>query len=707
MFTVIIAEKEHIDAIKQGNKLFFEPFLENKELAFCQWDPQGQSLSDSVPGLFDVVGRKKRWRAIIINSTNDKTLKMRNPFDVVNYEALANLKMPSLQPTSDPLEPISKMAWDTWEEEWNQYHQEVIQYKEETFRNALTYPLQKLTTWLCYKPENYILYDVQERKDVHDWAMEVIGRDELKPSAKLEMMEREQSKKEIRLKELLRKEFVGEQYLNVAYPNDVYCISLRTTDSNFFDPGAYWNIKTDNDYSKFADRNMYFDKMRFMVFDLLPNHHCSFRSDYIRFLASVLIIATNQIPGSAMQTRRLYQIDSESDDTPLCTLVTSYDRKLASTSQVIDNEMDKIRNEIPTHLTDKDVEEIISSPRDVAMDIHEDYETDKAYAETNYGLFFDYPENELRKWEKDYGVSKYELEHLMKYQSRIIRKSVSQAKISSKILDIDASRIVPRLTTYQVDDIKEYTNMIENEMVESIPPNYSDMSRYDDQLEEENTNIKKVMKRRMSKNTTITLSLVFLGCFLLCFLPFIWSNLDSLDGLSSTMLIGIIAVVVFIVIMLIILFVLRHKLIKALNSYNKKVSEIVEDVTSSLAHFSKYLSASCNVRRGFAIQNFSHSNMDVYTKRLRIRIKHQEDIHKKRAYLAEEYKDYFGDSSYCDKIMATPYDYDFDQKTEYLYPAPFLAGDSRQIEFISSGNYVSVPSSYITSILVRMEGIYE
>lgn len=70
MFTVLIAEKEHIDAIQQENKLFFEPFLESKELAFCCWNPAGQSLQDSVPGLRDAVGRRKEWRAVIINNCN-------------------------------------------------------------------------------------------------------------------------------------------------------------------------------------------------------------------------------------------------------------------------------------------------------------------------------------------------------------------------------------------------------------------------------------------------------------------------------------------------------------------------------------------------------------------------------------------------------------------------------------------------------------
>ena len=111
--------------------------------------------------------------------------------------------------------------------------------------------------------------------------------------------------------------------------------------------------------------------------------------------------------------------------------------------------------------------------------------------------------------------------------------------------------------------------------------------------------------------------------------------------------------------------------------------------------------------RGYAVQNYAQKNQDEYTKSLRIRRKHQEDIRRRRAYLAEGYGDYFGDRSFCDETMCRPYDYDFDQTTEFEYPAPFLAGDHRQVEFITAGNFVTVPSSYVTRILVRMEGIYE
>jgi hypothetical protein len=152
---------------------------------------------------------------------------------------------------------------------------------------------------------------------------------------------------------------------------------------------------------------------------------------------------------------------------------------------------------------------------------------------------------------------------------------------------------------------------------------------------------------------------------------------------------------------------LRSKVTGAVKNYNNKAKEIMVDINGALNRFSKYLSALCNVRRGYAVQNYAKQNLDEFTKGIRIRKKHQEDIRKRRAFLEENYGDYIEGRAYCDEAMSQPYEYDFGQKKEYDYPAPFLAGDCRQIEFISNGNMVTVPSSYVTSIQVRLEEIYE
>ena len=696
LFTVLIAEKEHIDAIQQGNKLFFEPFLENKELAFCYWNPAGQNLEDSVPGLLDAVGCRKAWRAVIIHNCTEDLLKTRNPFDVVDCSAVGALAHPGHQP--DEGEDLS-----AWEERLQAYFVALSAEKNRQYKDALSYPLQKLSTWLCFKPEDYVLNNVQEKQDVHDWAMKEIGRDSEKASARLEWMEREQYKHDIRTKEMLRREFCADNHLNISHPSEVHCISLRDAEQNFFDPDAFWNVHQESSYSAFADRNMYFDKMRFMVFDLLARDHRNFRTDYIRFLASVLIFISNPIPSSAMQARRLYHLEVETDDTPLRALVTSYDRKLAATADVIKNEMDQIRSEIPEKLTDKAAEAIFCTPKDVSVLLDASCDPEKVQVDTDYGLFYDYPENEHQKWNRDFQVSKTALSYIVKQQARSVRKSVDQWNLTSENLDMNASR----LTTFQLDDIRDYTETAENEMVSSIPASLTDISRYTDRMQQAANDVSKTISSRMTKRTTLVLSSLCLGLYVFSMLPFLISNGSTTRNLTNTLILSGIMLGVLAFIMFVTLIFLCLSVRKSIRAYNDVTGGIMHEIQSALKQVSRYLSASCNVRRGNAVQDYATKNLDEYTMGLRIRTKHLEDIRVRRAYLAEDYRDYFGDRSLCEEAMVRPYEYDFDLQTEYAYPAPFLAGETRQIDFVSNGNLVSVPSSYVKRILVRLEGIYE
>ena len=696
MFTVLIASYDHIDAIQQRNKLFFEPFLESKELALCPWDPAGQTLQEAVPGLLDAVGRCKSWRAVIINNCTIKDSKDRNPYDVVDTSAIKALTMPSDRPGEG-------QSLEDWEASWRDYYAKLSEEKEAVYRDAISRPLQKLATWLCFRPEDYIHNEVHEKQDVVDWAMEMIGRDDVKPSGRLEQLERDQYKRELRMKESIRREFLGEKYLNVAYPSEVYCISPRSAENNYFDPDAYWNTRQDTEYSAFADRNMFFDRMRFMVFDMLSHTHRNFRSDYIRFLATIMIFVSHPIPGSAMQARRLYELEVDTDDAPLCTLVTSYDRKLAATAEVINNEMDKIRSEIPGELTDKAAEELFCTPRDVAVLLDDSCDPSKVLAEKDYGLFFDSPEDELHKWNRDHRTSEKALAYIAKQQARAIRRGVTNTSLAGETSNVDVSRLTP----LQLEDIREYTEAAEDEMIASIPPDLSDISRYTKRLEKEAEKVKKVINQRMTRKTTIILSAVCLGLYFLCYTPFLFSNVGTPRTVTTAVVLSGVMLLLLAVVMFVSLLFLRAGVVNAVKNHNDTALQILNEIRSSMKRVSRYLSASSNVRRGHAVQERAKKDLNEYTKGLRIRKRHLEEIRRTRAFLAESYGDFMGDRSFCDETMSRPYEYDFDQNTDYSYPAPFLAGDCRLIEFISGGNLVTVPSSYVRKIMVRMEGIYE
>ena len=696
LFTVLLAEKKYIDAIRQENHLFFEPFLESKELAFCEWNPEGQSLSEAVPGLLDAVGRRREWRAVILNSITPDTVKLQNPFDIVDKSALDALSIPPAQPGED-------MSVSEWEKRWIGYYKEMEMEKETVYRSALEFPLQKLSTWLCFKPENYVLNDVKEKRDAFDWALNKLSEDGIKSAEKLEMLERAQYKHEQKLKERIRREFVADEVLNIARPSEVQCISVRTANDSFFDPEDYWNVPLDHAYSSFADRNMYFDMMRFMVFDLLPQTHRDYRTDFIRFLATVLIFVSNPTPVSALQARRLYRIETKTDDTPLCILVTSYDKKLAATSEVIDIEIERIRGEIPGEMTDKAVYAKYCTDTEVPVMLDESCDFDKVYAETDYGLYYDSPENEFDKWSKSHAKSEKALTYIAKQQLRSVKKSVNQMHNASTVDDVNAARLTP----LQLDDVAEFTELSEDRMIAFIPPDLSDVSKYKKRLNDESENIKKVLRRRMTKKTTMGISLVCLFLYMSCFFPFLFSNRGTVKSISTAILLSAVMLAVLLAVMVVTLIVLRSSLLKSVKGYNSVAGEVMADIQSSLGKISKYLGALSSMRRGHKIQKIAETDECEYTKDIRIRQKHKEDIRKKRAYIREKYGDFLAGRSYCDETMSRPYDYDFDQKKEYAYPAPFLAGDCRQIEFISVGNMVTVPSSYVTGIVVRMEGLYD
>lgn len=548
-----------------------------------------------------------------------------------------------------------------------------------------------------------MLNDVGEKDDVHEWALNELSQGEVNPLGRLEKLEREQYRSELKMKEILRREFAGDSTLGIAYPKEIYCISKRTSDNGFFNPETYWNTRSKNEYSEFCDRNMYFDKMRFLVFDLLSEKHKDFRCDKIRFLSTLLVFATNIVPSSTMEARRLYVLECENDDTPLFTLTTSYDKKLAATYEVIDNEIDRIYSEIPGELTDKVAESLFCSPMNVEVKLDENCDFDALYPEDDFALIPSSPETEVENWEESYkGVLK-SYGNIIRQQRRSVKKGIDKLNLSSELSEANISRLTP----FQLDDIGDYTENAENEMVASLPPDLAEASKYEEMMQEKANKVKDVLEKRMSKTAAIVVSAIILLLTLMLYAPFIVSNLSSSETIATSLgMLGVILAILAVA-LVITLIVLKLPLREAVKDFESTMHSVVDEINDGMRRFSRYFSLTSNVRRGYKVKQYAAKNLDEYTKSIRIRRKHQEDIRKKRAELEEMYPEFIGDSKYYENTMIQPYDYDFDKKVEYEYAAPFLAGFCRNIDFLEKGNHVEVPSGYITDISVRMEEIYD
>ena len=82
MFTVVVAEKEHIDSIREY-EVFLKPFIDDAHVEFCEWRPEEDTLADSVPHLVETVARERDWRAVVLCDTVG--MERKNPFNRVEF----------------------------------------------------------------------------------------------------------------------------------------------------------------------------------------------------------------------------------------------------------------------------------------------------------------------------------------------------------------------------------------------------------------------------------------------------------------------------------------------------------------------------------------------------------------------------------------------------------------------------------------------
>lgn len=200
MFTVLIAEKEHISSI-ENYKIFLKPYL-NDHFGLCEWIPGEETLSRAVPTLEKTVSPYRQWRAVIL--CEEEGLLLRNPFEVVTCNC-----------------PVRPEYAD--EETLTAYLQAVRKEKCRAYDEASKKPLVRLVTRLCEEP----LAVSENRKDPARQDTQDAEPVEGTMVRKMDL-EFDEYWYEAQYKNQLRQQILGEERINFYYPAEVICIAKRT-----------------------------------------------------------------------------------------------------------------------------------------------------------------------------------------------------------------------------------------------------------------------------------------------------------------------------------------------------------------------------------------------------------------------------------------------------------------------------------------------
>lgn len=656
MFTVVIAEQEHLNSIREY-ELFLQPFLDNPNIAFCAWQKDAPTLEDAVPELNDAVSRHEKWRLIVV--CDEEGLTYKNPFDLARYE--------------DPAQPA-----DMDDDAYRSFRREK---RVEAYTRSAERPLVRLMTWLCKQPlvtdGSSLAYELDP--EFGEYILQA------------------------RVKEGLRGRILGDQQLQITLPSEIFCLAKRCYEREEQDIREAWEEKPHSHPSRFCDWNLYFDKQRFLVFDILPKNHRNFPFDYIRFLTSLMLLASHDVPMGAMKPHGLYELETVHDEQALSRVLSRYDAMLSATEEKIRGQVVKLQSQVLPRLSDEDAETIFRARVNIPVSAVKSFDYSTLYVPgEGIGMAADCPENEADRWDSGYRSSQTALGKLMKLPRRILRRTTSELHRINKADLEQASRLNP----FQLEDIRNFVEEEELKMVATVTGDFNDTQRYNDAMEEQNRNLTRILSRRAGRNWILGLGIAALLCYLAGFLPLLLGGVSQGEGMKWLAVMSLCGTGILALAALITLLIQRHILRKAYSGFNGTMHDIVLDVEGGLKEYSQYLSHACNVMRGNSVLEFCENAEAPHASKVRILKKHEMDVHCVRAELQDTFGQFLNTEAVGPEPVAC-YPYDFCRPTEYVYAIPFREGMRGKIDFFQKGNLVSVPVDFIKSVSIRREALYD
>lgn len=653
MYTVVIAEQKHLDCIQEYD-LFLQPFLENSNAVFCAWNPEGETLTDCVPELRKAVQRGDKWRAIVVADDGGKALK--NPFDRVQHR--------------DPV-------WDDGlSDEENRKNR--LQARLSSYEAAARYPLTRLMAHLCEYP---LVTDgdelLSEDPDFRDYQI---------ADAK---------------KKALQQQILGTEVQDFIKPAEVICVARRTCEDGQYDIRTSWAPHYDLQYSHFAEYNLYYPKMRYVVFDVLPTTHRNYRFDNVRFLYALLLLACHDTPSDALQPERVYVMDCENDTRRLSEILQCYDDRLLATQKMLEGEINSLKHTEPEKLTDKEVQTVFCRPVSIPMRPEKSFDESEIYVKPRrFGLFADKPEDESILWHQEYSRSKKELNAYLKQPKKSLRTAVADVHLQSQ--DCAAAEKVHLLNEQQICDFREYLAEQEAETVTSRPENLTDPTPYVSQAEQAAQKVEKHLQTRMKRKTALIACAVTLLAFLVGLAPAVFTG-EPTTAMAIAMA-G--AVLLLVLVAVVCLFVQRGTLRRQLRGYNDALRGISAAIRANMGRYSAYLGHVCSLMKGNTVDNCLKESCDEAQRLCKIYRKHIVDICELRAQWGLTFSQFLQAGQERD-VDAQPFGFDFKRTLTYRYPITGGQLHSSRVEFLQKDNYIELPVDYIRRVTLRREELYD
>lgn len=534
MYTVLIQSKKTMDCLEQFYPLLSEN-IETDNIGRCLWIESGATVDTAMPELYDLISRKRAWKAVIVCSEFDD-INTKYPADSVNpYDFLENRDREGLTIVNDevidcdaPLIRLTHMLGG-------------IPSPEPKFKATIIEPENRVP-WMEYHPVEDD--ETAAQKKAYDAWNEANMFKGLPPT-------------EIILVKV-RKASTSRDMLSLV--------------------SSSWQVHTEADSSEFWKRNLYPHNCRFLVYDMDQRGIMKQQSDLFKFWIGILLISKNDIDPNVLQAHRLYSLN-----------VILKESALEESFQQTINKLNMAKYQLEKSIAkdEEDISEVDAPIPDYSIGVPVSFQLPKVsdihFDASQYGLTSGIGSEDMSSWNTYSKNAKKELQVLIQSTDRMLDQAASRLREQCEYSEAD---VVP-LTQYQEEDFnvslaEVYKDMLEQQ--ESLPAKMSDV---EEKINIANEKVKDAIIQRMTGSQAAFALGIAIGVIVLCLIPgLFFSQSKAVVGLAMLICAAILALGG-----LLVLVSQKNALIKLAKNFQMVFQDVIGELSHNASAFSDFLSS--------------------------------------------------------------------------------------------------------------------
>lgn len=622
MFTVILVSDRAFVRFERWRYLF-EPFEETGLLKVCQWNRGGpeEKLTDIVPEFSDTVYGQSEWRAIVVDTVVDvdndweKTVPG-NPFDYLDNltERISTGRTPeqlNLKPSPHPLIHLAHL---------------LLGYPDITPKAFVPDPSYWDPTL------NRRIYQSEKTKGVSESEENVLSSEEFlsdlggKHDVQIHYRELPYTSEELKLHRQLTDRY---RLLHVR-PKEVIFLSTREPGygNSIQDLRRAWSAAEEYQPSRFIERNDYPPSCRFVIHDLPKANNNRFQIEKMRLWLSLLCIAVNELPGSALQAERVYGMEIKLDEPNLASILNEQLTQLTAEQEFIEKEIRQ-----PWKTTDSSIEEILNQQQPIRVAFDEIGGSELAVSVDGYSWASDIPRRESVRWQESMNELKIVAESFSRRPRRALKRSVEQARGNSQGFRKDDIT----LDNISLEELEEELAKQSQNLAQPTSQDVLDRGALTQRIERHDAIVRRTIFRRMEKRTVFAALATVALTWALTFAPYLalaaWNTIAFVESLGVVVLtLGILGTLGIAT-----LFFMKARFLKIIREVNTDMRHYVSGVNAAANEFTSYLTSLLIFMRGQAVKISSQKGSEQALARKRqlelIRVRIVEQINRGKSLI--------------------------------------------------------------------------